>query len=163
MPLSNALTSLSSRQRYQEKHAVQQPSVQLVLNAGVLDRANFAKRSFSEQQVALNLTQFATANQDLDLGRDQVENLVGALIVSLGLLRSCPCMYTDIAFHQAEAPSNVVNEYLAAEDAEKAQSSSSGIPSPPASEQPEQLSAKQRNELLMLQELIRRRLQGNKT
>lgn len=32
--------------------------------------------------MALNLAQFAGANGDLNLGGDQVENLVGALIVS---------------------------------------------------------------------------------
>jgi len=47
-----------------------------------LKQANFAKRSFAEKQLALNLAQFADANNDLDLGKDQVENLVGALIVS---------------------------------------------------------------------------------
>lgn len=47
-----------------------------------LEQANFAKRSFNEQQIALNLTQFASENQDLNLGGDQVQNLVGTLIVS---------------------------------------------------------------------------------
>jgi len=47
-----------------------------------LQQANFARRSFVEQQLALNLAQFASANKDLELGRDQVENLVGTLIVS---------------------------------------------------------------------------------
>ena len=48
----------------------------------LLEQANFARRSFAEQQMALNLAQFASANKDLDLGGDQVENLVGVLIVS---------------------------------------------------------------------------------
>ena len=48
-----------------------------------LQQANFARRSFVEKQLALNLAQFAAANTDLDLGKDQVENLVGTLIVSL--------------------------------------------------------------------------------
>ena len=48
-----------------------------------LDEANFARRSFREKQTALNLAQFANTNNDLDLGSDQVENLVGTLIVSL--------------------------------------------------------------------------------
>jgi hypothetical protein len=48
-----------------------------------LAQANFARRSFREKQMALNLAQFASANKDLDLGSDQVENLVGTLIVSL--------------------------------------------------------------------------------
>jgi len=47
-----------------------------------LEQANFARRSFVEKQVALNLAQFAGTNGDLNLGGDQVENLVGALIVS---------------------------------------------------------------------------------
>ena len=47
-----------------------------------LEQANFARRSFIEKQMALNLAQFASANKDLDLGSDQVENLVGTLIVS---------------------------------------------------------------------------------
>lgn len=49
-------------------------------------------------------------------------------------------------------------------DAEKARSASSAIPpSPPASEQPDMLSDAQRKELLILQELIQRRLDGSKT
>lgn len=46
-----------------------------------LSQANFTRRSIREQQTALSLAQFANANPDLDLGGDQVENLVGALIV----------------------------------------------------------------------------------
>ncbi|CAK3901221.1 Curved DNA-binding [Lecanosticta acicola] len=109
-----------------------------------LKRANFAKRPFNEKQVALQLAQFANNNQDLNLGGDQVENLVGTLI--------------------AEAPTEVVNEMMAAEDVEMTKSVSSAIPpSPPSSEQPEQLSAELRKELQVLQELIRRKLEGSKT
>lgn len=65
---------------------------------------------------------------------------------------------------QAEAPSEVVAELLAAEDVEKAKSVSSAIPpSPPSSEQPDQLSEGQRKELELLQELIKRKLAGAKT
>lgn len=65
---------------------------------------------------------------------------------------------------QAEAPAEVVDEMTAAETAENAKSTSSAIPpSPPSSEQPEALSTQQRKELQMLQELIRRRLEGIKT
>lgn len=39
------------------------------------------KRSFLEQKTALNLAQFAQENLDLGLGVDEVENLVGILIV----------------------------------------------------------------------------------
>lgn len=67
-------------------------------------------------------------------------------------------------FLQAEAPTDVVDEIMAGEDAEKARSASSAIPpSPPSSEQPDALSESQRKELLVLQELIRRRLDGSKT
>lgn len=48
-----------------------------------MEQANFARRSFRERQTALQLAQFASAHDDLDLGSDQVENLVGTLIVSL--------------------------------------------------------------------------------
>ena len=48
----------------------------------LLEQANFARRSFAEKQMALNLAQFASANKDLNLGSDNVANLVGTLIVS---------------------------------------------------------------------------------
>ncbi|KAK3108032.1 hypothetical protein LTR53_017808 [Teratosphaeriaceae sp. CCFEE 6253] len=110
-----------------------------------LQQADFVRRSFVEKQLALNLAQFATANRDLDLGSDQVDKLVAALI--------------------AEAPSEVVDEYTAAEDAdEKTKSSITVIPpSPPNSDQTDSLSAAQRTELQMLQELIRRKLEICKT
>ncbi|EMC95572.1 hypothetical protein BAUCODRAFT_494698 [Baudoinia panamericana UAMH 10762] len=109
-----------------------------------LHQANFLRRSFAEKQTALTLAQFASANNDLELGNDQVENLVVALI--------------------AEAPTEVVDEYRAAEDAvaAKAKQSSAIPPSPPNSDQTDQLSAEQRKELLMLQELIRRKLESSK-
>ncbi|TKA83116.1 hypothetical protein B0A55_00907 [Friedmanniomyces simplex] len=112
-----------------------------------MQQANFARRSFAEKQLALNLAQFAGANKDLDLGRDQVENLVGALI--------------------AEAPSEVVEEFMAAENAadEKVRASVANKvipPSPPNSDQTDVISAEQRRQLQMLQELIRRKLEGSK-
>lgn len=111
-----------------------------------LEQANFARRSFAEKQLALNLAQFASGNEDLVLGSDQVENLVGALI--------------------AEAPSEVVAEMTAAEDAEKKTSTSSALggvpPSPPSSDSTD-LSAEQKRELQMLAELIKRRLESSKT
>ncbi|EME81013.1 uncharacterized protein MYCFIDRAFT_86431 [Pseudocercospora fijiensis CIRAD86] len=125
-----------SYQRLEQQVAATYPSA--------LEQANFAKRPFNEQQLALNLAQFASENKDLDLGSDQVENLVGTLI--------------------AEAPSEVVEEMMAAEDAEKTRSATSVVPpSPPASEQTLELSVEQRKELQMLQELIRRKLESSKT
>lgn len=116
--------------------------------------------------MALNLAQFANANKDLNLGSDQVENLVGTLIVSPTAqppFAHPPHMLICLT-SQAEAPQQVVDEMMAAEEQERARSASSAIPpSPPASEQPDQLSAAQRKDLQMLQELIRRRLEGAKT
>ncbi|SMR53495.1 unnamed protein product [Zymoseptoria tritici ST99CH_1E4] len=122
-----------------------------------LKEANFSSRPFNEQQIALQLTQFANTNKDLDLGADQVENLVGTLI--------------------AEAPPDVVQQMMSAktittsatpDPAGKPKSSSSAVPpSPPVSEQQtgvaagEVISEELRKELLALQELIRRRLEGN--
>ncbi len=48
------------------------------------DKKAFEKRPFAERQAALNLAQFARQNNDLNLSTDQVENLVGTLIVSIG-------------------------------------------------------------------------------
>ena len=133
-----------------------------------LQQANFARRSFVEKQLALHLAQFASANTDLGLGQNQVENLVGTLIVSctqtLQQHRAVHLQETDSIAIQAEAPSAVVEEYTAAEDAERTSSSSGRAipPSPPHSEQPE-LSTEQRKELETLQELIRRKLECNKT
>ncbi|KAK0904175.1 hypothetical protein LTS16_018514 [Friedmanniomyces endolithicus] len=113
----------------------------------VMQQANFARRSFAEKQLALNLAQFASANKDLELGSDQVDNLVGALI--------------------AEAPSEVVEEFMAAEGAakQKANSSAPAVipPWPPNSDQTDIILAGQRKQLRMLQELIRRKLESSKT
>ncbi|KAK1077113.1 hypothetical protein LTR33_008358 [Friedmanniomyces endolithicus] len=113
----------------------------------VMQQANFARRSFAEKQLALNLAQFASANKDLELGSDQVANLVGALI--------------------AEAPSEVVEEFMAAEGAakQKANSSAPAVtpPWPPNSDQTDIILAGQRKQLRMLQELIRRKLESSKT
>jgi len=66
---------------------------------------------------------------------------------------------------QAEAPTEVVETMMAHETAEQAKSLSASItvpPSPPSSDQTDQLSAEQRSQLQMLQELIRRRLESSK-
>lgn len=56
---------------------------------------------------------------------------------------------------------------MADEGVEKAKSSAAAAilppPSPPSSDQTDLLSAEQRKELQMLQELIRRKLEGNKS
>ncbi|KAI9751417.1 MAG: hypothetical protein M4579_006082 [Chaenotheca gracillima] len=98
------------------------------------------KRSLIDQKAALNLAQFAQANSDLNLSSDAVDNLINMLI--------------------AEAPSDVislVSETIAKESAVP--------PSPPSSDsrpdQPElAVSQKERNTLLLLQQLITRRLNG---
>lgn len=47
-----------------------------------LEQVNFVRQSFRDKQMALNLAQFASADGDLGLGPDQVDKLVGTLIVS---------------------------------------------------------------------------------
>lgn len=79
------LTNCSKRvQQLRDERSFQRLRIAKKIRA--LERANFAKRPFNEKQLALNLAQFASSNNDLDLGSDQVENLVGTLIVSSPLL-----------------------------------------------------------------------------
>lgn len=47
-----------------------------------LNQPDFTRLSFLEQKTALSLVQFATQETSLDLSGDQVENLLGVLIVS---------------------------------------------------------------------------------
>lgn len=129
-----------------------------------LEKDNFAKRSIHEQQVALNLAQFATSNADLNLGADQVQNLLGTLI--------------------AEAPSEVVDRIMLERQARacvtpppQASGKSTALPAEsvvPTTEagasiagavdltaEANALSAEERNQLQKLQELIRRKLEGS--
>ncbi len=46
-------------------------------------KGSLENRPFVDCQAALSLTQFSQANTDLNLSSDQVENLVGTLIVRL--------------------------------------------------------------------------------
>lgn len=65
----------------------------------------FENHRFVECQAALNLTQFAQANADLNLSSDQIENLIAALIV-----RKLSSTRVDDAradFFQSEAPAEV--------------------------------------------------------
>ena len=83
-------TDIDSSTRFQElknQHTYPRPHVMTSNAPRQLSQANFARRSFREKQVALNLAQFANANKDLELGSDQVETLVGTLIVSRALHR----------------------------------------------------------------------------
>lgn len=119
-----------------------------------MHRDNFSRRSFLEKQTALSLVQFSTQQSDLELGSGRVENLLGTLIVS----PSCNMTVQSraealIRTSQAEAPADVVEKMM---DAEAARDDNSH----PLASVPVQLSASQRSELLLLQELIRRRLDG---
>ncbi|KAI9778113.1 MAG: hypothetical protein M1835_005003 [Candelina submexicana] len=98
-------------------------------------KSDLGKRPFREQQTALNLAQFARANHDIGLSPDRVENLVDSLI--------------------AEAPTEVVTlfEKGAKDTATTPHSGNSGQQKPVDPE-------KERNELLKLQELIQRKLDG---
>lgn len=143
-----------------------------------LEQVNFAQRPINEQQVALNLAQFATDNADLNLGSDKVQNLVGTLIVSLLYLSFTLILISSL---QAEAPSEVVDKMMKSErkrqqailtppphSATNPATHPTSMPvegtafNAPAS-QSEKLTADQRNDLLQLQELIRRRLERNNT
>lgn len=142
----------------------------------MLSQPNFIRRSIREQQTAISLAQFANANPDLDLGGDRVENLVGALIVSSpAMLRlvSCRSMTstyplsemhksTDTFLLQAEAPEQVIDDIAAGEGQNVTHTNGiKASPSPPNSQQQNKsLSPEQRKELEMLQELIKRKLQG---
>ena len=78
----NADMSYSTRMHEQSSEAISKSVLAPASAPSALQQANFARRSFVEKQLALHLAQFASANQDLDLGEDQVQNLVGTLIVS---------------------------------------------------------------------------------
>ncbi|KAI9723435.1 MAG: hypothetical protein M1812_001319 [Candelaria pacifica] len=99
-------------------------------------KTNLGKRPFREQQTALNLAQFAGANRDVGLSPDRVENLVDSLI--------------------AEAPTEVVTLY------EEGAKDAATVTSSAGSKQQEKIDSDQeRSELLKLQELIRRKLDGS--
>ncbi len=120
---------------------------------------DFRKRPFAERKAALNLAQFARQNQDLNISADQVENLVSTLIVSpMPPQKSMTSALT--LYPQAEAPPEVVA--MCTETATSKLSKDPSIPpSPPESDQPENgVSQKEREALTMIQELIRRRLEG---
>ncbi|KAF2862281.1 hypothetical protein K470DRAFT_256244 [Piedraia hortae CBS 480.64] len=97
---------------------------------GALEYANFARRSFAEQQVALNLTQLAADDNNLNLGKSDVEDLTATLI--------------------AEAPREVLESYMNAASATKSQKLENS--------EANVLSDEQRKQLQMLKDIIDRRL-----
>ncbi|KAI9832674.1 MAG: hypothetical protein M1819_004259 [Sarea resinae] len=121
-------------------------------------RSDLNKRSFIDRKAALNLAQIASAQDDLNLGANEVENLINTLI--------------------AESPEDVV----AMMDVDEPNVSTPATtthpadpPSPPTSEERSALfdvhgktkeqtkvqdKEKEKRTLLLLQELIRRRLEG---
>ncbi|KAI9803314.1 MAG: hypothetical protein M1825_002105 [Sarcosagium campestre] len=105
-------------------------------------KRNRGRKSFVEDKAALNLAQFANANADIALDADATKNLVDTLI--------------------AEAPADVVALY--AESAPASEPTSLSVtPAPQASRvalQGQGSQTDERQSLLMLQELIRRRLEG---
>lgn len=130
----------------------------------------FHKRSLAEQQAALSLAQFAQVNTDLNLSSDQVQNLISTLIVRLSYLA---CELTEdyviansmVFAAQAEAPTDVVamsnHEGTALADT-AAKKDPSIPPSPPESDQQAEhgICEREKQTLLMFQELIRRKLEG---
>lgn len=124
----------------------------------------FQARSFAEQQAALNLAHFAQANPDLGLQCNQVQNLLAALIVSFsdsGLLLCVDKTYKETL--QSEAPSAVVAMCGDGESKHSAGNEEPDLsvpPTPPTSDlQDLKVGAKETQHLLMLRELIRRRLE----
>lgn len=107
----------------------------------------FENHPFVECQAALNLTQFAQANADLNLSSDQIENLIAALIVR----KSSPARVCNARadFFQAEAPAEVAALFPNMTQPATSQSSA-----PAASH----ITHFDRRTLELLQELIRRHL-----
>ena len=158
-------TNVSCRSRSQGVSATPQPQLNHVAsNKPQSDlaesqaqlKSEFNKRSFLDRKAALNLAQFAHFNGDLGLSADDVENLLATLIVRI----ACQGAYVTANEKQAEAPPDVVA--MINDPPTKAPTIP---PSPPSSEsRPDQaesaLSEKEKNMLLMIQELIRRRLES---
>jgi len=103
-------------------------------------RETFTARPFLDQKTALTLVQFANQdkNDDLALGGDRVDKLVGALI--------------------AEAPADVVERLTNAERAANGEGDAVKVQNG-LERGREPLGDLRRRELEMLQELIRRRLE----
>lgn len=133
----------------------------------------FHKRSLADQEAALNLAQFAQLNTDLNLSSDQVQNLIITLIVRLlptcDLIKDYVIANTLVFAAQAEAPNDVVSmcNYEGTALADTAATKDPSIPpSPPESDQQAEqhaISEREKQTLLMFQELIRRRLEGGST
>lgn len=56
---------------------------------------DIAKRHFAERVAAFNLVQFREGNQDLKLGKDELENLLHTLVVSQLLTLYLPYHLAD--------------------------------------------------------------------
>lgn len=154
-----------------------------------LSQPNFTERPIREQQAALNLTQFAKANDDLDLGGDRIENLTAALIAEAptdvvesepAVTPAKPAERVDSAkmAELSETADNAMNGQNGdsaengetADDGETAETTVASAPTQavkPSSraankaKQQSPLSKEERADLLLLQELIRRRLEGS--
>lgn len=133
----------------------------------------FHKRSLADQEAALNLAQFAQLNTDLHLSSNQVQNLITTLIVRLlptcDLTKDYVIANTLVFATQAEAPNDVVSmcNYEGTALADTAATKDPPIPpSPPESDQQAEqhaISEREKQTLLMFQELIRRRLEAGST
>lgn len=133
----------------------------------------FHKRSLADQEAALNLAQFAQLNTDLNLSSDQVQNLIITLIVRLlptcDLTEDYVIANTLVFATQAEAPNDVASmcNYEGTALTDTATAKDPPIPpSPPESDQQAEqhaISEREKQTLLMFQELIRRRLEAGST
>ena len=103
---------------------------------------NFIARPIKQQQAALNLARLANKEKDIGLSEGNIDALILSLTVRFLLLPHLQCFRSSALIHvkQAEAPNDVI-------------AALSNATLPP-------VIANERAQLLKLQELIQRRLNG---
>ncbi|MCJ1340861.1 hypothetical protein MMC09_006157 [Bachmanniomyces sp. S44760] len=124
------------------------PAASPIVASAEAHQEAFHKRPFADRQVALNLAQMAHSNEELSVSTDQIENLVSALI--------------------AEAPTAVVDmfsthgENTTSCDDDITTTNPTILPTPQKPQESDLsekgISAAEKQQLLVIQELIRRRL-----
>ena len=135
-----------------------------------MEGSDFAFRPFNEKRAALYLAQLAQKHPSLGLDTDRVQALVNVLIVSYLIVADSPSRRQSgsekaemgqefwLTLEQVESSDQVAAAITAAESQAARQCPSH--PSPPLSDQQSEqpITDAERTELLVLQELIRRKL-----
>ena len=176
------VTNSSHRSHVEAQHALAQvgaqnagnyaPAASPIVASAEAHQEAFHKRPFADRQVALNLAQMAHSNEELSVSTDQIENLVSALIVSsLPPHRRFPFCSADWLTQrrtQAEAPTAVVDmfsthgENTTSCDDDITTTNPTILPTPQKPQESDLsekgISAAEKQQLLVIQELIRRRL-----